>query len=68
MVLHVAVDELDRTPLQGGGSRELRKRCAEELLTIGFDGFGYGGWPLDGERNLLADILYAVLNPRIRLR
>jgi queuine tRNA-ribosyltransferase len=43
--------------IQGGGSHELRKRCAEELLEIGFDGFGYGGWPLDGDGNLLADIL-----------
>ena len=43
--------------IQGGGSRELRKRCAGELLEIGFDGFGYGGWPLDGDGNLLADIL-----------
>ena len=33
--------------IQGGGSLELRRRCAEELLAIGFDGFGYGGWPLD---------------------
>src|SRR5438128_7354808 len=35
----------DRRPLffaviQGGGSHELRKRCAEALLEIGFDGFG----------------------------
>jgi queuine tRNA-ribosyltransferase len=43
--------------IQGGGSRELRQRCAGELLEIGFDGFGYGGWPLDGERKLLADII-----------
>jgi len=43
--------------IQGGGSRDLRKRCANELLEIGFDGFGYGGWPLDGEGNLLVDIL-----------
>jgi queuine tRNA-ribosyltransferase len=43
--------------VQGGGSRELRQRCAEALLEIGFDGFGYGGWPLDGEGNLLADML-----------
>jgi queuine tRNA-ribosyltransferase len=52
----------DRQPLlfaviQGGGSRELRQRCAGELLEIGFDGFGYGGWPLDGERKLLTDII-----------
>jgi len=28
--------------IQGGGSHELRKRCADALLEIGFDGFGYG--------------------------
>jgi len=43
--------------VQGGGSTELRRRCAEELATIGFDGFGYGGWPIDAEGNLLADVL-----------
>jgi len=43
--------------IQGGGSRELRKQCAEELLEIGFDGYGYGGWPLDAEGNLLADMI-----------
>jgi queuine tRNA-ribosyltransferase len=43
--------------VQGGGSLELRKRCANELLDIGFDGFGYGGWPLDGQGRLLTDII-----------
>lgn len=43
--------------IQGGGSRELRKRCADQLLEVGFDGFGYGGWPLDSRGNLLADLL-----------
>lgn len=43
--------------IQGGGVRELRKACAESLLEIGFDGFGYGGWPLDGDGNLLEDML-----------
>ena len=43
--------------IQGGGLRELRKQCAEELLCIGFDGFGYGGWPLDSEGNLLIDMI-----------
>jgi queuine tRNA-ribosyltransferase len=43
--------------IQGGGDLELRKRCANELLEIGFDGFGYGGWPLDGSGNLLLDVL-----------
>ena len=43
--------------IQGGGIKDLRKLCADELLKIGFDGYGYGGWPLDGEGNLLTDIL-----------
>ena len=43
--------------VQGGGSLELRRACAEALLEIGFDGFGFGGWPLDGHGRLLTDIL-----------
>ncbi len=43
--------------VQGGGSKELRKRCAEALLEIGFDGFGFGGWPLDKNSHLLTDII-----------
>jgi queuine tRNA-ribosyltransferase len=43
--------------IQGGRSQELRKRCAGELLEIGFDGYGYGGWPLDREGKLLTDII-----------
>jgi len=43
--------------VQGGNSFELRKTCADALLEIGFDGFGFGGWPLDGEGNLVEDIL-----------
>lgn len=33
--------------VQGGKFQDLRKFCAEELAKIGFDGFGYGGWPID---------------------
>jgi queuine tRNA-ribosyltransferase len=52
----------DRRPLlfaviQGGGSVDLRRECADQLLDIGFDGFGYGGWPLDSSGNLLTDML-----------
>ncbi len=43
--------------IQGGGELELRQRCAEALLEIGFDGYGYGGWPLDRKGNLLTDLL-----------
>ncbi len=43
--------------IQGGGSLALRQHCSEALLEIGFDGFGYGGWPLDGQGKLLNDII-----------
>ncbi len=42
--------------VQGGKSQTLRRRCAEQLLEIGFDCFGYGGWPVDAEGNLLRDL------------
>lgn len=37
--------------IQGGKYQDLRKYCAEELAKIGFDGFGYGGWPIDENGN-----------------
>jgi queuine tRNA-ribosyltransferase len=43
--------------IQGGGTEVLRAECAAALLEIGFDGYGYGGWPLDGDGNLLVDLL-----------
>jgi queuine tRNA-ribosyltransferase len=43
--------------VQGGNDPDLRRVCADELLGIGFDGYGYGGWPLDGQGNLLVDML-----------
>lgn len=43
--------------IQGGGELDLRKHCAEALLEIGFDGYGFGGWPLDREGQLLHEIL-----------
>ncbi len=43
--------------VQGGASEELRRQCASELAAIGFDGYGFGGWPLDAESALLADPL-----------
>lgn len=35
--------------VQGGYFQDLRKYCADELAKIGFDGFGYGGWPMTKE-------------------
>lgn len=45
--------------VQGGGDPALRQRCAGALLEIGFDGYGYGGWPLDRDGVLLKDMLAA---------
>ncbi len=33
--------------IQGGTDYKQRERCAKELIKIGFDGFGLGGWPID---------------------
>lgn len=35
--------------VQGGGFPDLRKECSLRLAEIGFDGYGYGGWPIDEE-------------------
>jgi len=32
--------------VQGGEFMDLRKYCTEELVKIGFDGLGWGGWPI----------------------
>jgi queuine tRNA-ribosyltransferase len=37
--------------VQGGEYLDLRKKCLEELVEIGFDGLGFGGWPLDQKGN-----------------
>jgi queuine tRNA-ribosyltransferase len=44
--------------VQGGNSPELRRRCAQALLDIGFDGFGYGGWPLDSQGKLVEEMVF----------
>ncbi|GIW69866.1 MAG: hypothetical protein KatS3mg101_0613 [Patescibacteria group bacterium] len=43
--------------VQGGNNKELRKTCAEELIKIGFDGYAYGGWPIDGNGVFLESML-----------
>jgi len=58
------LDETQRPRLmgviQGGLSRELRQECAAALLAIGFDAYGYGGWPLDSQGKLLTEMLGTV--------
>jgi queuine tRNA-ribosyltransferase len=48
--------------VQGGASEELRRECAARLVEIGFDGYGFGGWPLDADGALLTDILRIVVD------
>jgi len=43
--------------VQGGNEPSLRRKCAEELLAVGFDGYGLGGWPFDEAGNLLTDVI-----------
>jgi queuine tRNA-ribosyltransferase len=43
--------------VQGGNDPSLRKRSFEELAEIGFDGYAYGGWPVDGEGRFLEEII-----------
>lgn len=38
--------------IQGDQSPELRKYCFEGLKDIGFDGYGFGGWPLLKDKSL----------------
>lgn len=33
--------------VQGGFFQDLRAYCTKELVKIGFDGLGYGGWPIN---------------------
>jgi queuine tRNA-ribosyltransferase len=47
--------------VQGGASEELRRECAQALVEIGFDGFGFGGWPLTPDGELLTDVLRYVV-------
>jgi len=37
--------------VQGGYFQDLREYCTKELVKIGFDGLGYGGWPVNLKDN-----------------
>ena len=45
--------------VQGGGEASLRMECGQRLQEIGFDGYGFGGWPLGSDGKLREDILRA---------
>ena len=48
--------------VQGGGVERLRRECAAALSEIGFDGYGFGGWPLDADGSLLTEPLRWVVD------
>jgi len=56
--------------IQGGNEKDLRAYCADELIKIGFDGYGFGARPVDEHGNWLEDILKytAELIPKNALR
>ena len=43
--------------VQGGSDPELRMECGQRLEAIGFDGYGFGGWPLDADGKFRPDLL-----------
>jgi queuine tRNA-ribosyltransferase len=43
--------------IQGGGYADLRKYCAEKLVEIGFDGYGFGARHVDTEGNFMEDVV-----------
>ncbi|MCX6761391.1 MAG: tRNA guanosine(34) transglycosylase Tgt [Candidatus Moranbacteria bacterium] len=43
--------------IQGGGYADLRKYCAEKLVEIGFDGYGFGARHIDADGNFMEDVV-----------
>lgn len=48
--------------VQGGADPEERLRCGRALSEIGFDGYGFGGWPMGADGQLRDDVLQAAAN------
>lgn len=43
--------------VQGGKEKPLRTGCAKELIKIGFDGYCFGGRPVDSNKDFLKEII-----------
>ena len=48
--------------IQGGIDYDLRKLCTEELIKIGFDGYGFGGWAINEKEYFPYEVLNFVAN------
>jgi|SRR3989339_855281 len=46
--------------VQGGSYLDLRRLCIKELLDIGFDGLGYGGWPINEDGTFNYDVAQTI--------
>lgn len=57
-------------PVQGGKDKKLRKYCAEELIKIGFDAYGFGGYVVDDAGNWDMDMSEFLVNllPKDKLK
>ena len=56
--------------IQGGAEIDLREYCTQELVKIGFDGYGFGARPVDKNGNFLGEVLKATADfiPKNALR
>lgn len=56
--------------IQGGNYKRLREECAEKLIDIGFDGYGYGGILLKDDKRTTREMLkfFAELVPVDKVR
>jgi queuine tRNA-ribosyltransferase len=43
--------------IQGGENKDLRTECGLELAKLNFDGYAFGGWPVDKDKILMEEIL-----------
>ncbi|MFT5366891.1 MAG: queuine tRNA-ribosyltransferase [Candidatus Latescibacterota bacterium] len=44
--------------VQGGMDFDLRRQCVVELAEIGFDGYGFGGWPISDDGALVEAVAW----------
>lgn len=55
------LDEKDKPLLfaviQGGDSKQQRESCYKKFSGLDFDGYGFGGWPLNPDKSLNTEIL-----------